>query len=201
MPVYECIGKCPRDYSPCEGRQESYVGHVLGKREANGYDDSDFYATVWNGERLTEVIYASTRGWTYHNGAVVDATPEIKAAALAWYRERLTALRIESAKHEATQPKVGRRVHTIKGKPVTGEVRWLGVDKYKSTRYITVMRVGIRVQGDSKLHFTGFDNVEVVNPKPRPESEIRAECQHVPEPNWGTALESLAYSALREVTR
>lgn len=55
------------------------VGKVLFLREMNGYDDSDFYATYWDDEQAkpVEVMYASTRGWTYPCGAYVDATSEV----------------------------------------------------------------------------------------------------------------------------
>lgn len=56
------------------------TGRVLFTYERNGYDDSDFYAVYVNdaGEVKT-MEYASTRGWTYANGAVADATPEVQA--------------------------------------------------------------------------------------------------------------------------
>ena len=67
----------------CGDPQSSYVGAVLETYERNGYDDSDFLAVVWDGEQVTTREYASTRGWTYHNAASVDATPQVREAALA----------------------------------------------------------------------------------------------------------------------
>src|SRR5262245_9977840 len=57
------------------------VGCVVALREMNGYDDSDFYATYYDAEKGTfeEVMYGTTRGWSYPNGAAVDAIPEIVA--------------------------------------------------------------------------------------------------------------------------
>src|SRR4051812_33367012 len=62
-------------------RVESHKGLVLSTGEYNGYDDTDFYAVVWKEEKgnTERVTYASTRGWTYPNGATVDATDEVKA--------------------------------------------------------------------------------------------------------------------------
>jgi len=64
----------------------SFVGCVLSLREKNGYDDSDFFARVWDEEKqnVHEVMYATTRGWTYKNGATIDATDDVKAKAEAW---------------------------------------------------------------------------------------------------------------------
>jgi hypothetical protein len=66
-----------------------YVGCVVSMREMNGYDDSDFYATVWDeaSGSFKEFCYASTRGWTYPNGATIDASPELMAKYAEYCRE------------------------------------------------------------------------------------------------------------------
>lgn len=72
---------------------ESHHGLCLSKRENNGYDDSDFYMTVWNPETQTpqEICFASTRGWTYPcYGSRVDAS-ETTLAAYAKYVEKRNA--------------------------------------------------------------------------------------------------------------
>jgi hypothetical protein len=55
----------------------THRGLVLDTGEHNYYDDSDFYAVVWNAEKgmPEHVEFASTRGWTYPNNACADATP------------------------------------------------------------------------------------------------------------------------------
>lgn len=70
--------------------QISYEGCVLETRERNLYDDSDFYALVWDEteQRVKSVEYATTRGWTYPNHADVDATPEVRAKAEAYYKRQ-----------------------------------------------------------------------------------------------------------------
>ena len=78
----------------------SYRGCVLETRERNYYDDSDFYAVVWDEEKgcVREVDYATTRAWTYRNFARVDATDDVRAKAKAWARaelERLDAIEAE----------------------------------------------------------------------------------------------------------
>ena len=62
---------------------ETYQGCVLDTREYNGYNDSDFYAIVWDEEKqkLDRIEYATTRGWTYLNGAGIDATEEVREKA------------------------------------------------------------------------------------------------------------------------
>src|SRR5262245_8797785 len=64
----------------------SYEGAVLQTWENNGYDDSDFLAAVWDEDtqKVKSVTYATTRGWTYHNGASVDATNDVLAKAKKW---------------------------------------------------------------------------------------------------------------------
>lgn len=75
--------------------ERTYDGCVLDTYERNGYDDSDFYAVVWDRaeRRLRTVQYATTRGWTYLNGAAVDATEDVLAEAedalRASYLERM----------------------------------------------------------------------------------------------------------------
>jgi hypothetical protein len=63
----------------------THEGLVLSLGEDNGYNDSDFWAIVWNPQtKSTErVTYASTRGWTYDLSASVDATDEVRAAYAA----------------------------------------------------------------------------------------------------------------------
>lgn len=62
--------------------RRTHVGKCLFEREANHYDDSDFYMTVWNDETNApeEICFASTRGWTYPClSSAADATPEVLA--------------------------------------------------------------------------------------------------------------------------
>lgn len=79
-------------YCPLDHREQNlwwvlvlYTTHhglCLFEREMNGYDDSDFYMTVWNPEtkNTSEIMFATTRGWTYPCMASrADATPEVRA--------------------------------------------------------------------------------------------------------------------------
>jgi hypothetical protein len=68
---------------------EKFVGMTVKEYEKNFYDDSDFYAVCWDEEKQTfvDVLYATTRGWTYSCGCEVDASEEL----LAKYKEFLKA--------------------------------------------------------------------------------------------------------------
>jgi len=106
----------------------SYVGAVLETYERNGYDDSDFYAIVWDeAEQCTKSIeYASTRGWTYLNSAVVDATDEVKEKAHAHRRAMLRSSLADGIRARFQRPYVGAQVTVARGRKVprgvTGEV-------------------------------------------------------------------------------
>lgn len=59
---------------------EEYKGKCISEREANGYNDSDFFMTVWDDEqnRPLEIKFATTRFWSYPAFASsVDATEEV----------------------------------------------------------------------------------------------------------------------------
>src|SRR5262249_21704974 len=118
----------------------THVGLVLSLRERNGYDDSDFYALVWNAAegKPEEILYATTRGWTYPNGASIDATPEVRAAYESFLAEGKRKERERNARIEATVPRVGTNVRVIKGRKLpigaVGDVFWFGEDSYKAAR-------------------------------------------------------------------
>ncbi len=115
---------------------DEYVGVTLAKWEANHYDDSDFYAAVWDEatDSIKTVEYASTRGWSYPNYATIDATSEVIEKAAAKLNASNARLRAEAATAEARVPKEGRKVRVRKGRKVpigtTGTLTWVGPDKY-----------------------------------------------------------------------
>jgi hypothetical protein len=105
---------CTAYESPCYGPFEplymarTHVGLVLELGERNGYDDSDFYAVVWDPAKgaIDSIEYASTRGWSYPNSAAVDATPEVVAAYTAWRDARDAAARAAYEAQQAEEAKV-----------------------------------------------------------------------------------------------
>ena len=89
-------------WTTTEGRKiilwETHQGLCLSEREANYYDDSDFYMAVWNEEKQQpeSIMFASTRGWSYPAlGSFVDATPEIIAKWEAWKAVEMRRVRIQ----------------------------------------------------------------------------------------------------------
>lgn len=155
----------------------TFEGAVLRTGEVNGYDDSDFYAEVWNETTGTvhRVTYATTRGWTYANSASVDATPEVREKAAAFFAARNLESRIAAAKVEAATPTKGKAVKVVKGRKVakgtTGTVVWYGEGRYFGARprfrngwnVAGPLRVGLK-DAEGTVHWTDASNVEVINP-------------------------------------
>jgi len=141
-------------------RCTTHEGRVLELREWNMRDDSDFYAVVWNDEKNEpeRVDYASTRGWTYPNGAAVDATPEVVEKYKAYLKARDEAARALAWAREAKTPKAGRRAKTarnVRGKNaieagVAGTIFWVGKDFYGKG-----MRVGFEADDGRKVFLAG----------------------------------------------
>lgn len=141
----------------------AYVGAVLCDREMNGYDDSDFYAIVWDAaeKRTKKIVYASTRyaggGW-----CTVDATPETLAAATAYNQALAYTFALEShvkAERALVQaPVIGSDVLVIKGRKVKkgteGRIFWRGEGSYGA-------RVGIELADGTRV-FTAQTNVQRV---------------------------------------
>lgn len=140
----------------------TWEGRVLWLGERSWHDDSDFYAMVWDDETESprEVTYASTRGWTYNNGAAVDADEATQAKYAAW-QDRLREQRAELARRaEEATPRRGKRVRVVRGRKVPvgteGEVIWYG-DKGWG------LRVGVRDDAGT-VHWVDAKYVEVLAP-------------------------------------
>lgn len=143
----------------------TYEGCVLSTGEHNWYDDSDFYAMVWDEatESVKKVTYATTRGWTYHNGAKVDASPEVRAKAEAWEGQRLIKIFVEEIKDEKLkalkelEPGVEVKSLTTRGKNkgVVGHVMRVIKSSY-GPGYV----VGVQVEGEDKPRWIDTERVE-----------------------------------------
>lgn len=144
---------------------ETHNGLCLFEREHNMRDDSDFHMYVWNEEKqdVDDIMFASTRGWSYPSMAsYVDATPEIKAKYAALVAKREEAERVFQAERRAhlaaTTPNKGTRVKLVRNakhkgetfaKGLIGTVTWFGKDQFKvgrSSRYMTGMQASIAKQ-------------------------------------------------------
>lgn len=154
--------------------KETHRGLVLSTGEYNGYDDSDFYALVWNPEKkcAERETYATTRGWTYPNGATVDATPEVIQAYKDWQKEQAESYAREQAEIEAKNPTKGKKVKVIGGRKHKGEegiIFWRGANKfqtyyragYNRPEDRVNQRVGIITDNGEKF-FTPLTQVEVI---------------------------------------
>lgn len=115
-------------------KTEAWTGRTVKVREYNGYDDSDFYATYWDGEKFVEELCGTTR-FAFPCSATVDATPEIM---LLWKKEcekQAAIEREEMLKKMAADPTVGKRVSVVSGKKykgLEGVVFWRGANQYRT---------------------------------------------------------------------
>lgn len=147
----------------------TYRGCVLNTYERNGSSDSDFYASVWDDETGTikSIEYATTRGWSYPNGATVDATNEVKAKANAYLKVQSKITWDRQNETEAKTPAKGKTLRVFKGRKVkigtVGECFWYGKGKkFNPSRWARAsMRVGLKVGGETV--WVDADHVEVVD--------------------------------------
>ena len=138
------------------GHTTSYEGRVLKTGERNYYDDSDFYALVWDDETqsVKYVEYATTRGWTYHNGASVDASEDVVAKAVAWQTKVFFDLMVRAEIDTLhLNDEIVSTTTRGKNKGLTGKIAWMGDGQWGA-------RVAIDVDGQRR--FLAADRVEKV---------------------------------------
>lgn len=121
-PGYYVTEKTSAPHSDCDPRCsvghfiQSCIGQVVNTYERNGYDDSDFFATVIDPATMEtkDICYATTRGWTYNNGASVDAPEELiqlwRAKKEAEQKARADAASAADEAAKAQIPYCGNRV-------------------------------------------------------------------------------------------
>lgn len=170
-----------------------YEGAVLDLVEENHYDDSDFFAIVWDeaAQKVTRTQYATTRGWTYPNSAKVDATDEVKAKAAKWYEGVAYDRKKLKDREAAEKPAVGKKVRVTRGRtrgkrPIAnGTEAWVAA-VVKSRFETTYTFYGDRVPKDElllqvgdELVFLTADRTEVVDPEQylTPDAELREEAR------------------------
>lgn len=147
---------------------DTYVGMCVCEREANGYDDSDFYMTVYENESFKEICFASTRGWCYPSmGSRPDATPEVMAKYQAMIESRRQQAIREAQEREAMAPAKGKTVKVVKGRKVpvglTGTVIWIGAGRKYTPNYgyskhqQVADRLGIKDESGN-VHWTSASN-------------------------------------------
>lgn len=141
---------------------QRYQGQVIREYERNGYDDSDFYAVVWDEEKQEprHIQWGTTRAWTYACGCVVDATPEVIEKYNAWCKrsnEAWAAYHKMEAKYIPAKGKTIRST-TRRGKVVgkQGVVTWVGASLYggMSARFVT---------DSGEAAFVSTDSIEILD--------------------------------------
>ena len=124
--------------------KEVFKGCVVGLRERNGYQDSDFFARVWNAEtkQVEEVMYGTTRGWTYACSAEIDATPEVRELVAAWEAEKEAKRQAELAEVRVAYASVDANVKILKAagrrayrKGEIARITWVGPNQFKRGEY------------------------------------------------------------------
>jgi hypothetical protein len=149
---------------------DTYVGRCASDREANRYDDSDWYMTVEEPAGsgvFVEIEYASTRGWTYPSMlSRVDATPDVVERFKAHRAAQQAEREAYAAAVEASRPVKGKRVRVVAGRKVPkgseGTVFWVGTPGRGRYGHFEQPRVGLDVPGLGRV-FTAGENVRVLN--------------------------------------
>lgn len=99
--------------------EKLFEGCTLADREENHYDDSDFYAVVWNEEtqRCERIDYGSTR-FPSPRSCVVDATEEVKQKARNWTRQWYFDRLLNKAESASKDPTMGKMVKVVSGRKI-----------------------------------------------------------------------------------
>lgn len=173
---------------------ESYIGQVLYTFERNGHDDSDFMALVFT-DKPAVIQYGTTRFWTYHNSAKVDATAAVQTEAREYYYNSIVETEIRYDTMKQLFPVKGDTVKSLtsrgKNAGIVGTVMWIGEDGFKSTRHVTYHRVGIKVEGEDKLRYLPIERVERTEPRPVDTDAIKARARSFADnANWQSLMNS-----------
>ncbi len=171
MPTMEIITSKPDS-------ERDFTGCVLSVREMNGYSDSDFFATVWDEEQgcVREIFDGTTRAYAPTKYHKADASPAIRAKAMAWYVQNPQVRAVAKAALESRRAKVsvGDQVEVEAGrklpKGTQGQVFWVGRDSFNPKAY----RVGLVLADGSKV-FTSLGNVVKLNVQEVTDAEVTAE--------------------------
>lgn len=177
----------------------SYEGCVLALGEMNYYDDSDFYAVIYDKEKneIRRVMYDTTRFGGGGN-AKVDATEEvIKKASKILYEKYLEAWNSWNIS-QAKKPRLGNTVIVKAGRKVpintVGILFYIGQEKkFSPSRWAAVTQsAGIALDNEQddrgrykNVAWTYLHNLEVINPEQNlaPEHEGHSYAK-VNQTNW-----------------
>lgn len=113
-----------------ESRKTLYEGCVLDDRERNFYDDSDFYAVVWDeDERSIKQYQYNTTRFAGGGSCRIDATDEVRRKADDWLVEWALPILRKMEHDKARTVEKDKRVRVFKGRKAPigteGKVFWL----------------------------------------------------------------------------
>lgn len=164
--------KSPECNACCHVMEPLYMrtfarGLVVAEYEVNGSSDSDFHAVHYNPatDKFEDTCWGTTRGWTYPNGACVDAPEELRAR---WFTFKAESDRkFGEALHDIAQRRAygdnwrlkrGDTVEVVKGRKVPlgtkGECCWVGDGKFGR-------RCGVK-DAAGTVWWTAISNVQIV---------------------------------------
>lgn len=172
----------------------SYEGCVLGWKERNGRDDSDWFALVWDAEKKCArwVEYATTRcAAPWYDPT--DATPEVRAEYDAWAEERRAEQAAKDQAMRDADPVKDKTVTVVKGKHKgkTGVVFWRGKNGFR-TYYRNGynkpdaphnQRIGFLTEDGEKV-FTELLNVRVVGHEDVDPGQVKSYFNVMGTPGW-----------------
>ena len=161
-----------------------FEGAVLADREENYYDDSDYYAIVWDEEagRLRKVYFDTTR--CYQMGtAKVDATPEVIEKAKSWLYKWALVRIFGDKELEASRPQVGRVVVVTDSGPKKhrgkiGKVFWKGMTNPPWAPWEKDERIGFETAEGEKVFVSSWQ-AEVSEPEPVDIDDVRYDAWRV----------------------
>lgn len=164
----------PDCHANCKHREPLYmetrfVGAVLSVRERNGYDDSDFFALVWDDAKAEayEIEYGTTRAWTYPNNATVDATPETIEKFRLWKREVFFRFAKQDDADASKAPSTGKVCKVVNGRKIAKGTTVKVLRVYKNcymSRKTEKAVVEFTLDGCYTQVHTATSNLKVVDP-------------------------------------
>jgi hypothetical protein len=115
-------------------RKEAWHGMTVAIREENGYNDSDWIATYWDGEKFVEDLCGTTR-FAFPISACIDAPENIMKLWTAERKRRADEHHRRVLEQIANDPTPGKRVEIVGGKKYKGKIGviyWRGFNKFKT---------------------------------------------------------------------
>lgn len=181
-----------------------YKGAVLDTGEENFHDDSDFYAVVWDGEKVTRISDGTTR-FSAPTVCRADATPEVRQAAENWLASVYYPKRVRSAAEaEAKRVRVGSVVTVVAGRKLPKGGEWIvtaiwdskfgrneksvKLAKRGSAGYCSAVP-GVQLNAASEWVFTNIDNVAVLNPATIHEPFVTEESRRIAAKRFWRAVD------------